>query len=77
MRTAVGPAVQLRCDANRAWDLAAAAAFGAAVVPAGLQFVEEPVADPAADLAAFHAATGVPTAVDESVDAGAEDCSGF
>ena len=70
MRAAVGPAVELRCDANRAWDLAAAAAFGLAAAPARLQYVEEPVADPAADLAAFHSATGLPTALDESVDAG-------
>ena len=70
IRAAVGPGVTLRADANRAWGRSAAAAFGAAVAPAGLHFVEEPLADPAADLAAFHAATGLPVALDESVDAG-------
>jgi Enolase C-terminal domain-like len=70
VRAAVGPAVELRCDANRGWGLAAATAFGLAAAPARLQYVEEPVADPAADLAAFLSATGLPTALDESVDAG-------
>lgn len=72
VRAAVGPDVELRCDANHAWDLESATAFGIAAAPAQLQFVEEPVADAAMDLAAFHAATGIATALDESVDAGAK-----
>ena len=37
VRAAVGPAVQLRADANRAWPLPAAQAFAEAAQPAALQ----------------------------------------
>ena len=70
IREAVGPAVRLRADANRAWGRAAAIAFGTAAEAASLEYIEEPVADVRADLAAFHQATGLPVALDESVDAG-------
>ncbi|GLC45490.1 hypothetical protein PLESTM_001741500 [Pleodorina starrii] len=72
IRSAVGPHVVLRADANRGWKgLAAAVAFGRAVAAAGvgLQYVEEPTADPR-DMAAFYAETGVPVAADESLDEG-------
>jgi isochorismate synthase/2-succinyl-5-enolpyruvyl-6-hydroxy-3-cyclohexene-1-carboxylate synthase/2-succinyl-6-hydroxy-2,4-cyclohexadiene-1-carboxylate synthase/O-succinylbenzoate synthase len=69
IRAAVGPSVALRADANRRWGLEAAAAFAAAAAPAGLQYVEEPLAR-TADLAELYRRTGVQLALDESVDEG-------
>ncbi len=60
MRSAVGPHIGLRADANRGWDgLQRALVFGRAVAAAGvgLQYVEEPTADPR-DMAAFFRETG-------------------
>lgn len=75
IRAAVGPGVVLRADANQAWCLEDAIAFGSAVAPTGLEYVEEPLADPTFEaLAAFHRATGVHTALDESIDAGRYLC---
>lgn len=71
VRKAVGPAVELRADANRSWDRAAAIAFGRAATDAHLAFIEEPVTDPLIDLSAFHGATGISVALDESLDCGA------
>jgi o-succinylbenzoate synthase len=66
VRELVGPAVALRLDANRAWDLAAARSFAARVAPAGIEYLEEPLRD-ASDLAAFAADTPVPIALDETL----------
>jgi isochorismate synthase/2-succinyl-5-enolpyruvyl-6-hydroxy-3-cyclohexene-1-carboxylate synthase/2-succinyl-6-hydroxy-2,4-cyclohexadiene-1-carboxylate synthase/O-succinylbenzoate synthase len=57
VRAAVGPAVALRADANRAWSLEQALVFGRRAAGAGLQYVEEPTADPL-DMAAFFLETG-------------------
>lgn len=59
IRTAVGPAVQLRADANRGWSLEEAVRFGTAVAVGGaaLQYVEEPTHS-ATHLQPFFEATG-------------------
>lgn len=69
IRAAVGPAVALRADANRAWSLPEALAFGVAAAPAGLEYIEEPTSRPG-DAAELHRRTGIPLALDESVDEG-------
>ncbi|GFR45865.1 hypothetical protein Agub_g7316 [Astrephomene gubernaculifera] len=72
IRTAVGPHVLLRADANRGWPSPeVAAAFGQAVAAAGveLEYLEEPTSDPR-DMAAFYQLTGIPVAADESLDEG-------
>jgi o-succinylbenzoate synthase len=56
----------LRLDANRAWVLAEAVAFGRAVAACRIEYLEEPLTDPVG-LTEFHAATGIPTALDESL----------
>jgi O-succinylbenzoate synthase len=66
VRELVGPAVALRLDANRAWDLPAALDFARRVAPAGIEYLEEPLGD-AADLAAFVAGSPVPVALDETL----------
>lgn len=69
VRAAVGPAVMLRCDANRAWRLAEADAFLTASAPYALALCEEPLADPGPDysaLAELRSTSPVPLAVDES-----------
>lgn len=66
IRAAVGPKVELRLDANRAWSLEEATAFAAGVADVRVAYVEEPLRDPAG-LAAFWLDTGLPVALDESV----------
>ncbi len=66
VRALVGPAVALRLDANRAWDLAAARDFATRVAPSGIEYLEEPLRD-AADLAAFTTSQPVPVALDETL----------
>jgi L-alanine-DL-glutamate epimerase-like enolase superfamily enzyme len=79
VRAAVGPDVALRVDANGAWSNAhEALANLRALVPAGLEYAEEPVHGVDA-LAAVQAARVVPIAMDESatepgaVESGATD----
>jgi o-succinylbenzoate synthase len=43
VRAAIGPKVELRLDANGAWDVEQAVATINALAPAGLELVEEPV----------------------------------
>lgn len=64
VRDALGPDVQLRLDANRAWSRADALAFARAIGGVALEYVEEPVAD-LADLAAV--AEWMPVALDETL----------
>jgi len=66
VRALVGPAVALRLDANRAWDLRAARDFAARVAPAGIEYLEEPLRA-ASDLAAFAADSPIPVALDETL----------
>ncbi len=75
VRSAVGPDVRLRLDANGAWTLAEAQAALTAFAPHGIEWLEEPVRD--RDLAALAAlrswtrapsqhGLGIALAVDES-----------
>ena len=43
VRAAAGPQMELRLDANGAWDVDEAVASIEALAPAGLELVEEPV----------------------------------
>lgn len=88
VRDAIGPHVELRCDANAAWPPHDAARFLEGCGPSNVALCEEPLAAAAADafqsLAALRRASPVPIAVDESVRtraaldaaiaAGAADC---
>lgn len=71
VRTAIGPDVALRLDANGAWSVADAARTIAALAPAGLELVEEPVHGVAATRALRErlgagSAGGVRIAIDET-----------
>jgi O-succinylbenzoate synthase len=66
VREALGPLVRLRLDANRAWSLDEALAFGEGVRGAAIDFIEEPVSRPE-DVETFHARTGLPVALDETI----------
>lgn len=69
VRAAVGPDVELRCDANRSWGEAEAARFLASCAPSRVELCEEPLAEPGGDfaaLAALRKSSAVPVAVDES-----------
>ena len=66
VRALVGPAVALRLDANRAWDLATAEYFAERVAPAAIEYLEEPLRD-CADLEDFVAQAAIPVALDETL----------
>ncbi|OYR59139.1 mandelate racemase/muconate lactonizing enzyme family protein [Halorubrum halodurans] len=68
VREAVGPAIDLRVDANGAWDRSTARRALDRLEPLDLAYVEQPL--PAADLdatARLRAETAVPIALDESL----------
>jgi L-alanine-DL-glutamate epimerase-like enolase superfamily enzyme len=66
VRSALGPGVRIRVDANEAWDLETAKATLAALEPLGIELAEQPVAGLEA-MAALAASTSIPLAADESV----------
>jgi len=66
IRRQVGAAIHLRLDANRAWALPDAIAFGRLVADTGIEYIEEPVRTPE-DISTFHECTGLAVAVDESL----------
>ena len=71
VRAAAGPEMQLRLDANGAWEVDEAVATIEALAPAGLELVEEPVHGLAA-LRAVRERVAVRIAMDESAaEAGA------
>jgi L-alanine-DL-glutamate epimerase-like enolase superfamily enzyme len=65
VRAAVGPAVAIRIDANRAWSAEEAIAQLRALAPVGVELCEEPAAGVEA-LRAVRSATEVPVAMDET-----------
>lgn len=68
VRTALGPDVALRIDANGAWDADEAIATIQALAPYGIELVEQPVAPGRLEeLARVRAAAGVRIAADEDV----------
>jgi O-succinylbenzoate synthase len=66
VRGALGDAVELRLDANRAWGLEEAEEFARATADLGFEYVEEPLADPAL-LPPLARRSGLPVALDESL----------
>ncbi|HUY29270.1 MAG TPA: o-succinylbenzoate synthase [Candidatus Binataceae bacterium] len=67
VRGAVGDAVELRLDANRAWSFDQAQEVFAAIARLKIQFVEEPLRCAApAELKRLRAGSGVAIALDES-----------
>lgn len=63
---ALGAAIPLRLDANRAWTFAEAAAFAEAIADTAIAYIEEPLAD-ATRLPEFAARHTLPLALDESL----------
>lgn len=61
-----GGKAELRLDANQSLDFDEAVAFGKALPPGCISYIEEPLTD-AALIPDFHAATGLPSALDESL----------
>ena len=73
VRTAIGPATQLRVDANGSWNLDQALEFAVEAGDANLEFCEQPL--PAGDLEALgtlRRRTGMKVALDESVRSAAD-----
>ena len=67
VRGIIGRGISLRLDANRAWPLDKAVAFGQAVKEYDIEYIEEPVDDP--DMfSIFFRKTGIGVALDESFD---------
>lgn len=66
VREALGPGIELRLDANRAWDFDTAVAFATAVSELKIAYLEEPLHN-WRDLQRFHQRTPVPFALDETL----------
>ena len=66
VRQVIGPEVEFRLDANRAWGFPEAQAFATGIRDLGVAFVEEPMADPRL---LPQAARLMPVALDESLTA--------
>ena len=63
---ALSQSVEIRLDANRAWQFDDAAMFCDAAMAHGIAYIEEPLADPD-QLTRLHRQTGIPLALDESL----------
>lgn len=66
LRDALGPAAEIRLDANRTWTLDQALAFAAQIASARVAYIEEPLIQ-AADLSTFAVRSGIGVALDESL----------
>ncbi len=69
LRAAIGPDIELRCDANQSWDYDSARTFLRGCAPYNIALCEEPLASPGADfgaLARLRVESPVPLAIDES-----------
>jgi o-succinylbenzoate synthase len=68
LRAAVGDAIEIRLDANGAWDRPTAIKRATSLADLGIAYLEQPVVPgDAGALAAVHDASPVPIAADESV----------
>jgi o-succinylbenzoate synthase len=68
VRDAVGDGIEIRLDANGAWDPATAIRRLSSIADLDIAYLEQPIAPgDATGLAAVHAASGVAIAADESV----------
>lgn len=65
VRGALGPAAQLRLDANRAWEYSEARHFLSETNEYDITYIEEPLRNPL-ELKQLHAQTGAHLALDES-----------
>lgn len=68
VRKAIGPEMELRLDANRAWNIAEGVEFGRAIGECGVSYIEEPLKDPL-KLLAWRDRVEVPYALDETLHA--------
>jgi o-succinylbenzoate synthase len=66
VRKALPATASLRLDANRAWSLEQALAFGEAVSDCVIEYIEEPLTDNSG-LERFHTETGLSLALDETL----------
>jgi O-succinylbenzoate synthase len=66
VRNTIGDGIDLRLDANKAWSLSDAIAFGEAVNDYGIEYLEEPLQNPK-DIPNLKAADTIPLALDESL----------
>lgn len=66
VRHALGEGIELRLDANRAWDLRAACDFAERVNAGSFSYIEEPLKR-VAELEVLVERTGIPVALDESL----------
>lgn len=66
VRNALGPAISLRLDANRAWTYEHALAFAHETRECGIEYIEEPLQEPER-LAEFAHESRMPVALDETV----------
>jgi len=66
IREISGPDINLRLDANRAWDLETAIHFGKDLKDANIEYIEEPLQDPM-ELPLFFNACEIPFALDETL----------
>jgi len=66
VRAALGGQMDLRLDANRAWDLQAACRFSERVAAGSFTYIEEPLKE-VAELDDLVERTGMPIALDESL----------
>lgn len=66
VRRAIGPAMELRLDANRAWHIAEAIEFARSVRDCGIAYIEEPLKDPL-KLPDWQKRADLPYALDETL----------
>lgn len=66
VRRALGPEMELRLDANRAWNILEAIEFGKAVRDCGIAYIEEPLKDPL-KLIEWQKRAQAPFALDETL----------
>jgi L-alanine-DL-glutamate epimerase-like enolase superfamily enzyme len=71
VREALGPAAQIRVDANAAWDVETAARTLAELEQLGIELAEQPVAT-LEEMTAVAAQTSIPLAADEGVESRAD-----
>jgi o-succinylbenzoate synthase len=66
VRSACGPGVRIRCDANGAWDVDSAILSMARLAPYDIELVEDPVAS-LEELAALRSRAGIPVAAESCI----------
>lgn len=67
VRDAIGPATELRLDANAAWDADTAVEAAAALGPAEIHFVEQPIPGFDPEVIRSLVSRGLPVAIDEAL----------